>query len=428
MGQRSLSPISSLNLYPARNSLLKGKLTMQRNPNVNPFTQWLLYEVAALTAFFSLGLVSAAQAYAMTPTDNEVAANSSKATITDNNVDFSMMVTAHSPAQPISAFIDDWDAPLDSGDHAYLQGRVAVNVRPAGSAISYGLGWRYDYLMQFSEETAQVYWQYENKVYGAPDKTYPLYLQASYNERIGANIGYSYPINTNWQLAARTNIWQGLHALDGKINGQLTSQAIAAGANIRDSVNNAESSVDYYYDKPALGEENLGWLPDKPKGLGYSFDVQLAGKLTPTTTLNLQGYDLLGRMQWHDMPSTRYALDYDVGGRPLYTLEGQLDSNDVTQDLPWRIEGSLLHQLDSNWQLGAYAQANDIQTLYQLSAGYNLDNNTLPVTITGIIEPQTSALGVMVDSKYGGIKLLTDDLKADKAKRSEVSLYGRYVW
>lgn len=407
---------------------MKGIATMLRTNNASPLTRPHLYRVAALTAFISLGLASIAQAYAMTPTDNEVAANNSKVTTEDNKVDFSMMVTAHSPAQPISAFINDWDAPLDSGDHAYLQGRVAIDVRPASSAISYGLGWRYDYLMQFSEETAQVYWQYENKVASAPDKTYPLYLQASHNERVGANIGYSYPINPDWQLAAKANIWQGLHALDGKINGQLTSQAIAADANIRDSVNSAEASVDYYYDKPALGEENLGWHPDKPKGLGYSLDVQLAGKLTPTTTLNLQGYDLLGRMQWRDMPSTRYALDYDVSGRPLYTLEGQLDSKDVTQDLPWRVEGSLLHQLNSKWQLGAHAQANDIQTLYQLSAGYEIDNETLPVTITGLVEPQTSALGVVVDSKYGGIKLLTDDLKADKAKRSEISLYGRYVW
>ena len=405
---------------------MKGKRTMRRNPN--PFTQPHLYHVAALTAFISLGLASTAQAYAMTPTDNAVTANNSKVPTTDSKVDFSMMVTAHSPAQPISAFIDDWDAPLDSGEHAYLQGRVAIDVRPAGSAISYGLGWRYDYLMQFSEETAQVYWQYENKVAGAPDKTYPLYLQASHNERVGANIGYSYPINPDWQLAAKANIWQGLHALDGKINGQLTSQAIAADGNIRDSVNNADASLDYYYDKPALGEENLGWNPDKPKGLGYSLDVQLAGKLTPTTTLNLQGYDLLGRMQWRDMPSTRYALGYDVSGRPLYTLEGQLASFDVTQDLPWRIEGSLLHQLDNKWQLGAHAQANDIQTLYQLSAGYELDNSTLPVTITGLVEPQTSALGVVVDSKYGGIKLLMDDIKFDEAKRSEVSLYGRYIW
>jgi len=121
-------------------------------------------------------------------------------------------------------------------------------------------------------------------------------------------------------------------------------------------------------------------------------------------------------------------LDYDVNGRPLYTIEGQLSTDDVTQTLPWRVEGSLQHQLDSQWQLGLHGQVNDIQDLYQLSAGYQTSNDAFPITVTGLIEPQTQALGLAVDSRYAGIKLLTDSLDSEKAKRSEISLYGRYAW
>lgn len=343
-------------------------------------------------------------------------------------VEWSTMATAHSPAQPITEFIDGWRAPLDKGKHAYAQGRMALDIKPMNSAISYGLGWRYDYLMRFSPETAQVYWQYENKASPTSAEEYPLYLEAVHNERVGANIGYSYQLAPNWQLQARGNLWQGLHALEGEIKGQLSSQALEAGANIRDSVNNADLFVDYYYDEPALGEENLNWHPDDPKGYGYSLDLQLSGKLNEATSVEVAGYDLAGRMKWRDMPSTRYALDYDVNDRPLYTLEGQLLTKDVTQTLPWRIEGSIRHQLNPQWQLGAHAQVNDIQTLYQLSAGYHPINSPIPIKVTGLVEPQTKAIGVAVDSKFAGIKVIMDDIKFDEAKRSEISLYGRYEW
>jgi len=345
-------------------------------------------------------------------------------------VGFEVMASADSPAQPIAAFIDDWDAPLESGEHAYVQGRMGLNVQPANSAISYGLAWRYDYLMEFSEETAEVYWQYENKQNPTQSKSYPLFLEAKHNERVGANIGFTQSMIPNWQLTAQANIWQGLHALDGKVTGTLNSRVLAASESntIRDTVDTADAYLDYYYDEPALGEENLGWNPAKPSGYGYSLDLKLTGKLADKTQLNIRGYDVLGRMRWRDMPSTRYALDYDVNGRPLYSLEGQLITKDITQTLPWRVEASLLHQLDNNWQLGIQGQANEVQDLYQLSASYLLNNNRSPFMLTALIEPQTQAMGLALDSQYGGIKVLTDDLDSEKAKRSEISLYGRYAW
>lgn len=345
-------------------------------------------------------------------------------------IDWSVMITAHSPTQPIAKFLDDWDAPLDSGKLAYTQGRTSFEIRPADSAISYGLGWRYDYLLRFSEETAEVYWQYENKQPSSTSQTYPLFLEAQHNERVGANIGFTKQVLPNWQLTTRANIWQGLHALDGKIVGDLSTRVLPDSevTNIRDSLDKTDAYIDYYYDEPALGEEDLGWNPAKPSGYGYSLDLQLIGKLSDDTELALRGYDVLGRMHWKDMPSTRYTLDYDANGRPLYSIEGQLSTNDVTQVLPWRFEGTIQHQLDNRWQVGAHGQVNDIQDLYQLSVGYQALSDTYPLTITGLIEPQTQALGVALDSHYGGIKLLTDSLDSEKAKRSEISLYGRYSW
>lgn len=348
----------------------------------------------------------------------------------DTQIDWTVMASAHSPAQPIAAFIKDWDAPLDSGKHAYAQGRTSLNVRPADSPISYGLAWRYDYMTTFSQETADLYWQYQNKQLPNQNQTYALELDAQHNERFGANVGFAQQLTSNWQLTTYANIWKGLHLLDGEAKGSITSQAYPDGEIVRniDRLNRTKTYVDYYYDKPALGEEDLNWHPNKPTGYGYSLDISLTGTLTDRTRLSVRGYDVLGRMHWKDTPSTQYVLDYDANRRPIDMTEGQLDTDDITQTLPWRVEGSLIHQLNPQWQLGVHGQVNDIQGLYQLSAGYQTNEDYYPLIITGLIEPQTQALGLAVDSQYGGIRLLTDSLDSEKAQRSEVSLYGRYSW
>lgn len=387
-----------------------------------------------LLLLMSMGISMSAKAQQSNPVFMEAPAVASKwiAPQVATELTAEVMITAHSPAQPIAAFIKEWDAPLESGKHAYTQGRMAVEVRPADSAVSYGLNWRYDYMMRFNQETANLYWQYKNSQIPNKDQVYPIYLEAKHNERIGANIGFTQQIIPNWQLSAYANFWKGLHALEGDAVGTLTSQAALEGKTIRniDRLNSIKTDLNYYYDEPALGEEDLNWYPDKPAGYGYSVDIKLAGQITDKTALMIRGYDVLGRMHWQDMPSTEYILDYDVNRRPNNETRGQLDTNNVIQTLPWRVEGSLTHQLTNKWQLGTHAQANDIETLYQLSAGYQLDNAFLPmpIVITGLIEPQTQALGLAIDSKYGGVKFLTDDIDAEKAKRSEISLYGRYSW
>ncbi len=351
-------------------------------------------------------------------------------------IEAELMMSAHSPAQPIREFLHDWQAPLDAGDYAYAQGRSSISVMPkANSRLSYGIGWRYDYLMQFSEETAETYWRYANQQPPSTSERYPLFLEAKHNERVGANIGFTQVLTPNWQLTTKANIWQGLHIVDGVIEGTLVTQPqlMTEQQPLRDSIATLDATIDYAYDKPQLGEENLGWQPDKPNGYGYSMDVGLSGQWGDHTQFRVQAYDVLGRMHWQDVASTQYRLGYDVNGRPLYNLEGQLDRQDSRQTLPWRVETSLKHSLgdlgdNDNWVFGVDAQANQIQALYQLSATYNLHNNAVPVALTGLFEPQTQALGVALNSQYGGIKLLTDAIAPNKAKRGEISLYGQYVW
>lgn len=345
-------------------------------------------------------------------------------------VDFKIMATAHSPAQPINAFLKDWDAPLTSGQYAYAQSRAELTVHPSDSPIHYGLGWRYDYLMKFNEETAKLYWQYKNKQLANKTASYSLELAAKHNERFGANIGITKDLTPNWQLTTSANLWRGIHVLEGKAAGTLTTQAMPDSENIRnlDRLDKTFTSLDYFYDKPALVEEDLNWFPEKPTGYGYSLDTQLTGKLSDKTILRIEGYDIFGKMHWYDAPSTRYLLDYDSNRRPNDKSEGDLTLNNEVQDLSWRVESHLTHDLNQDWQLGVHGQANELHNIFQLSASYHTDYQDYPMMISGIVEPQTKAIGIALDSQLGGIKFMADDLNSEKAKRAEISLYGRYTW
>ena len=128
------------------------------------------------------------------------------------------------------------------------------------------------------------------------------------------------------------------------------------------------------------------------------------------------------------MPSTHYDLDYEDSRRPPYTLEGQLATDDEVQRIPWRVETSLTHDLANQWQLGVHSQSNTYQNLYQLSAGYPFQLDNTPIMLTGLLEPQSKAMGFAVDSPYAGIKLLADSFKSNEAKRAQVSIYGQYQW
>ena len=347
----------------------------------------------------------------------------------DYRIEWDTMATAYSPAQPIHAFINDWQQPLTAGNHAYAQGRTALTVIPEHSRIRYGVSWRYDYLMDFSDDAALLYWQYKNNALPTTATEYQLQLNATHNERFGIHAGTAYQVSPSWQISARGNLWRGLHVLEGEAKGQVSSQTLLNTDNITSlqRLDSADINIDYYYDEPALKEENLNWYPDKPTGYGYSLDVALQGQLGENTKLTIDAYDMLGKMHWQDAPQTAYMIDYDSNRRPIDKTGGQLSTSDVTQSLPWRVEGSLTHQLSDKWQVSAHGQVNDVQSLYQLEASYQPDLLS-SLTVSTMAEPQTQAFGIGLAGAYGGFKVLTDDIDFNRAQRSEVQLYGRYAW
>lgn len=345
------------------------------------------------------------------------------------NIQWETNLTSYSPTQSIDSFTDDWDKPLQHGDFAYIQGRSDFRYHTDQSPLSYALNYRYDYLLSFNPATAQVYWDYKNKKLPNENQTYPLKLSADHNERLGFGIANQFQLPKNWQITPQLNIWQGLHGLTGNLNGNLTTKpAYDKQRKLVDTVSTANIDLSYQYDKPALKEDRIGWHPNKPTGIGYSLDLHVNGKLPYETTLTIDAYDILGKMYWRDMPITDYNFNYSATGRPPYILEGQLAKKDLTQNLPWHIQTAIEQRFLPTWSLGVYSEFNNVTDLHQLAVTHHTRFKKMPLAITGLVEPQTKAIGIQIKDKDFGISYLADNLNTNNAKRAAINFFVRHDW
>lgn len=345
------------------------------------------------------------------------------------NIQWETDITSYSPTQSIDSFTDDWDEPLENGDFAYIQGRSDIRYSTDQSPLSYALNYRYDYLLSFNPATAQVYWNYKNNKLPSENRRYPLTLTADYSERLGFGIANQFELPKQWQITPQLNIWQGLHGLTGTLKGDLTTKtAYNEQRKLVDTVSVATIDLSYQYDKPALKEDRIGWQPNQPNGIGYSLDLHINGKLPYDTTLMVDAYDILGKMYWHDMPMTDYNFNYSAIGRPPYTLEGQLSKKDLSQNLPWHVQTAIEKRFTPAWSLGLHSEFNDVANLHQLALTHHTQFRHTPLAMTGLLEPQTKAIGVQVKHKDFGISYLADDLKLNDAKRVALNFFVRHDW
>lgn len=348
---------------------------------------------------------------------------------TKNDIHLTVDASLYSPTQSIISFTDDWDKPLDSGNTAFAHGRVAVNVQPKQQSWHYGANWRYDYLLKFDEKTAKLYHQYKNKQKLLNGENYPVKIHANHNQRIGVHFGKQWQIQPNWQITTNANLWHGQKVVDGRIQGDLQTIENPLVVNkLTDQIHKANLAIDYFYDKPALKEEGLDWYPKKPDGYGYSLDIGIQGEIGKNTKVAVNAYDILGKMYWKNAPTTKYDFRYDIdrpNGQDTYDLLGKMDNYDKTQNLTWHTTSQIDHQINHNWQIGLHSEFNRYHDLHKVAVSYQPN---FPVKITGLIEPQTHAVGLAVHSQNFGIQWLTDSLNTNKAKRASLALSAHYAW
>lgn len=337
-----------------------------------------------------------------------------------NNINFDININAYAEPVSIKAFTDDWNDNLKKGDTAFVQGRAEISITNKNSQLS--LLWRYDYLLDFSPQTAQLYHAYKNNNLPRIQQDHPLFIKAKYSESYGFRWLQSFDINQDIKLGLALSVLKGYKITDGKLQGNVIFGQ--QGFNVKD-INNMKMDINYYYDEPQLKEEQLEWHPRNPNGLGFSVDAELSWQINQKANVFAQVNDIYGRLYWHDIPSTQYQASCECY-KFSHNIDGQLAIDDkYMQKL--LINGKVVggYQLNEQYQTELRLLFNRYNHLWQSALLYQVNNNWQS---SFLIEPQSHAMGIELKNKRFLLHYLTDNLNTNKAHRLGVGLGMHQQW
>jgi len=336
-------------------------------------------------------------------------ANASRA---DIGIYSSLDSMSYSEPLPIHQIADDWQGKLEDGNLAFTYNRFEVGVSWNNWRIGYVA--RYDYRLEFSEDTALFYYEEENNVRRSRNRVYDVYLDVVHQRSQGMAIHYDWQVQDNLRITPSLAY---LHAND-IIDGTLKGQAEFYG----DNTFSGNLGIDYYYLEDFLFERPVD--TGKYRGHGYSFDLDIQWQPLDHWQIQLKTYDLLARIHWDGLPRTRARADTE----PVQTddpferyrdasVQGRETDANFHQKLPTRALLRSAYQYKS-LHLAAEIYQEPDQTFVFPSIGYEIGGWTF--TLLG--EPFIEAAGARITHRWLSFSFVADRLDFKEAKYVNLNL------
>ncbi len=320
---------------------------------------------------------------------------------------------AYSEAVSISDFIDDWQGDYQDGSIALVNSKLEVGIEYSGLQLSFFK--KYNYELKFSKDTAEFYYQNQNKKPLDMGRTYQLNIEPYQTYSKGTRLGYQH-----YFPEQRLSLQFGISYLQGKklTTGKLYGTAIANSDKDYDFLFNVD---DYFYSEDRLFERPI----EPTEGHGYSFDATLNWRITPKLFTQIELTDLMGRIYWKNAPYTTAAAtsdtkQYDDEGYLAYkpVLSGVESNRNFTQRLP----------LYTHLQLGYQLPLIDLIVKTDHTAIKNFTSFGINLPTSKITQWQffynvtAKALSMGYSSKYFSANLISDSINPDKAHTLGLSL------
>lgn len=291
-----------------------------------------------------------------------------------------------SEVMSIDAIADHFRGPLEPG-------RIAVTHNTSEAGLFYR-GWRlsrvlrYDYVLEFSEDTALLNFQLEHGGSASinTDYRYEIYLKADHLRSRGYSLGKTLPIfifgNKTALLDIELSWLESRQFYDGYIEGtfdrgNLTegfleaseqkldleafstiesfSAAVAEGEQLKITVDEVRELVDssdlwleadYAYYRPGLREDEIDSFQDvyplNAHGKGYTFSFELFLSITHRWTAQFAAKDLLAEIKWRDTGITEGSVYATQAGQDALSVIDRF----VQQDIINRFSGQDFYPLN----------------------------------------------------------------------------------
>ena len=321
----------------------------------------------------------------------------------------------HSESVPIIDIVEDkWETPIKDGDNAFSYNWAEIGATYKGFGIGYLS--RYDYEIEYSTDTAELYYLVNNKKDLPIDKQYDLFLSAKHLYSEGVRLSYRFQFNKQLELTIGGSYLKGLLLTEGKISGTATVLA--------ENDYDFTADVNYYYSEDVMFDRKV----ESPDGVGYSIDTQVKWNVTRDLTMRLGVVDLIGRMYWTDAPNTTAKAssatkEYDEDGYVKYNpvLSGYETNQDYTQTLNPRAKFQVNYSVHSNAAIVGRVYKFEPSTFYQIGGEYIINKNN-QLQIFYMFE--TNAISLGYTGKYIEYELTRDSLDIDKSYILAVRLYA----
>lgn len=205
-------------------------------------------------------------------------------------------------SEPVSldAALNDWQGRFYGGERQWSSQWLETGYRHQDWSLS--ALYRRDFWLDFSGDTAELYYRTERRLPLQAGRRYEIDVRAYGFSARGVRGGWRQRPLPGLSLAWGLSLFNAGDLLDGRLHGQATALA--------DTDYAYDVSVDYAYDEDRLFERQA----EAPDGTGLSLDLRLAYAPSSHMTLRATVIDLLGAIRWREAPYTRATAVSDRQG------------------------------------------------------------------------------------------------------------------
>jgi len=281
--------------------------------------------------------------------------------------------TTYSDVMSIDGFIDEFSGTLESGDHALTHDVAEVGFQVGDWRVSRIM--RYDYEMQFSQDTANLNYRIENDLPIDEDAAYEIFIAAEHLRSTGFKVLRSFKFKENITFSVGLSWLESEQYYSGSVNittnrGDLTDARIEAleaegaaieaqaelaetqeeylalgdpllalGDNLEAAIagSNFSGGASYFYYEPALREDEQDDFQDvdfsAPNGKGYTLDVALDWRITDRWTVGFNIRDFYSQIRWDQTPATQASFDGTQAALDALEIYDQFVREDVINRL-----------------------------------------------------------------------------------------------
>jgi hypothetical protein len=269
---------------------------------------------------------------------------------------------AYSEPTSIHDMVTEFEkSPQSGAEAAFLHSQIEVGAQYR--SLSVGVFSRYDWIINFSPETAELIHRNKNDL---PLSADPYYLDLSVNHirASGLKVGYTLEPVAGLRFDGAVNWLKARYLINGEIDAIVD-------VDVTSNRFSGSGEIDYVYSEDRL----LGRQVGQPDGQGFAFDLGIHWEVDSIWSLKVQLQDIGASIRWDEAPATIARFDTEnrelsppgqLIVRPI--LAGFEHSRDKTQRLPLRVQGAVSYRYAGRWQFStSILHMNDV-TLPRLTA------------------------------------------------------------